>query len=197
MPETVKLWEGSFGTEYTKRNKWMYRKRKRFWEDIFSRYLYSDSKVLEVGCNRGENLKSLRKVDRYIELYGCDVNQYALSRARRIKGVITVEADASELPYPDHCFDMVFTCGLLIHLDLGQLHETLYEIDRVSKKYVILMEYWGKDEIVQYRGHDNALFKRRYGEIFKAKYPHYREERVGFLDPGDGFDNLTFWVFQK
>lgn len=98
-------------------------------------------RILEVGCNRGHNLAAISTIGSY-ELHGIDPCGYALDIAREsgynAKFVI---ADAFKIPYPDSYFDLVFTCGVLMHISNKDIALAMREMRRVSNKYVLALEY--------------------------------------------------------
>ncbi len=97
--------------------------------------------VLEIGCNFGRELKFLSKLS---ELHGIDYNKYMIKGAKKhIPNGIFHVAEASSLPYSDSSIDMVYTDGLLSHLGIDSVPLAMQEIVRVSKNYILLVEYLG------------------------------------------------------
>ncbi|MCG2692428.1 class I SAM-dependent methyltransferase [Microgenomates group bacterium] len=97
--------------------------------------------ILEVGCGFGRNLKFL--TDNGIianRLTGVDISSVLLAQARLSKSVRLIRANVLSLPFSSHSFDLVFTHGLLMHLNPRQLPRALTELTRVSKKHLILIE---------------------------------------------------------
>lgn len=194
----VDLWESSFGDSYTVRCDKDYSPRNKFWGDIICRTQVK--RVLEVGCNTGQNLDIiagyLPKPDN--NAWGCDVNRMALSLCRTRHGDLNVvKCSGFDLPFKDNYFDLVFTAGVLIHQKPSEVEIMMQEIIRVSHHYVLALEY-GNDifDEIPYRGNDGSLFKGPYGEVYEKKYG-LRLINTGFLGKGDGFDDLTFWLLSK
>jgi len=51
---------------------------------------------------------------------------------------------------------------------------------------------------VPYRGHERALFRRDYGNLFLDLFPHDLSlVRQGYLSPDDGWDRVTWWLFER
>ncbi|MBN1454775.1 MAG: class I SAM-dependent methyltransferase [Methanomicrobia archaeon] len=76
-----------------------------------------------------------------------DVFEEAVREARRevecagLSDRITVEqADATALPYPDRCFEVVIGFGILHHIEPLQRLRLLHEAARVASESVILAE---------------------------------------------------------
>lgn len=85
--------------------------------------------VLDVGCGTG--LFSDCFKGKYT---GVDINkEYIKDAAAKRKGVFKV-ADATALPFKSGAFDLVFTLGVLHHLDEELRMKMLLEMQRICKK---------------------------------------------------------------
>lgn len=191
------LWAGSFGMEYTERNKNTSEGRGAFWKTLLPKLAARN--VLEVGCNIGTNLKWIAEQIPAREVHGVDINREALEKLRSVvPGVNAVYSPARELPFPDGSFDLVFTSGVLIHQPEISLNQVMAEIVRCSRRYVLCLEYFGeKTEEVFYRGNAGALFKRDYGRLYREGFPKLKLLQTGFLAKKEGWDDVTFWLFEK
>ena len=186
------MWAESFGDEYTVRNDVKMDGRVKFFTELSNRYKFK--RVLEVGCNIGTNLQHLGDSEKW----GCDVNRKALtilhSRHQHINAVCHSGYD---IPFKDDFFDLVFTCGVLIHQKPSEVERMMQEIIRVSSHYVLAMEYGAPTfEEIPYRGNKEALFKGPYGSVYEGRYG-LRLVETGFLGKEAGFDNVTTWLFSK
>ena len=94
---------------------------------------------------------------------------------------------------------MAFTSGVLIHIHPDDLLDSMGEIHRVAKRYVVCIEYFSdKPEMIPYRGHDDRLFKRDFGSYYLDNFPDLSVVDYGFSWKRlTGLDNLTWWVFEK
>lgn len=100
--------------------------------------------VLEVGCNVGNNLKDFPSDFR---VCGIDLNKYALEKARkRFPNFEFKLASADKIPYHDNSFDLVFTRTVLIHIPEHIMKKTMDEMYRVSKKWIMNMEFYNDTE---------------------------------------------------
>ena len=180
-----------FAEAYIKRN-WEVPDRWSFWRNIQNQYAPLGGPILEVGCGVGHNLGYLIG-----PRYGVDVNENALAVARgRVPIAQLVVAEATALPYSDGTFGLVFTCGLLIHLDPMACRRAMTEIIRVSSKYVLAIEYASDVEgEVPYRGQRGALWKRPYGALYEVM--GLDDVGHGFLGKDRGFDDCTWWMLRK
>ena len=192
-----RLWSGAFGDEYIERNRTAGEKRARFWRALLTNYPVR--RVLEVGCNTGANLRWIAGVAPPEGVYGVDVNLKALGELRRaLPQVHALLSPGRELPFCDGCFDLVFTVGVLIHQPDDTLPAVMAEIVRASRRYVLAGEYHAAELAeVPYRGQTGALFKRDYGRLYLEMFPRLAPRGGGFLGPADGFDDITWWLFEK
>ena len=191
------LWSGPFGDEYTERNAAAHEARGPFWSGLLR--AYEPRSVLEVGCNLGANLRWIVEgVDpRFV--VGVDVNEGALARLRkRDPRANALYASGLELPFRDGAFDLVFTMGVLIHIGTADLAAVMSEIVRCSGRYVLCGEYFADEETsVEYRGESGALFKRDYGSLYGSLFPELELAESGFLSREDGWDDVTWWLFER
>jgi pseudaminic acid biosynthesis-associated methylase len=191
------LWSGPFGDAYTERNLDAHEAREPFWKRMLT--TYEPRSVLEVGCNVGANLRWIvQHVDRRSTL-GVDVNEGALARLRAHDPHMNViYASARSLPFRDRAFDLVLTMGVLIHIASDELPTVMSEIVRCSDRYVLCGEYFADEETaVDYHGESAALFKRDYGSLYTSRFPELELVERGFLGRDEGWDDVTWWLFQR
>lgn len=201
LPEAVRLeqlWSGAFGDDYVDRNRAAGDARQTFWSELADA-LPAAQTVLEVGCNVGANLRWWAQLRRPQEVYGIDINAKALSELRQtLPNVNALWSPARELPFRDRWFDLVFTMGVLIHQPESTLPLVMSEIVRCSKRYILCGEYFADETTeVFYRGNSGALFKRDYGRFYQELFPELRLRSQGFLPRGSGWDDITYWLFEK
>ena len=192
------LWSGDFGDQYVERNAAADEGRSRFWTELLAKI--KPASVLEVGSNVGGNLIWIAEQVGGDNLAGVDVNEKALSILReRVPGVDARLASATDLPWGDGSFDLVFTTGVLIHQSPDALEQVMREIVRVSGRYVLCGEYYAEELTeVPYRGQKGALFKRDFGGLYQELVPELRLVDEGFLPRGEGsWDDVTWWLFEK
>jgi pseudaminic acid biosynthesis-associated methylase len=191
------LWSGEFGDLYVDRNREAWRRREPFWSKILVDL--QAQRVLEVGCNVGANLRWIASLRAPEHVYGVDVNVKALSELRQaLPEVNAVWSTARELPFRDGWFDLVFTMGVLIHQPETTLPLVMAEIVRCSRRYVLCGEYFAERTTeVAYRGQAAALFKRDYGRLYQEMFSEFRLVQHGLLDHEQGWDDVTYWLFEK
>ena len=191
------LWAGDFGDAYRERNANASNGRAPFWNDLLSRH--PARRVREVGCNIGANLRWIMERVPPREVYGVDISEHALQHLRAsLSSVNTLWSPARSLPFRDNWFDLVFTAGVLIHQPETTLPLVMAEVVRCARQYVLCMEYFSEATItVPYRGQSHALFKRNYGGIYQELFPELELRETGDLEPEQGWDNVTYWLFTK
>jgi len=191
------LWSGSFGDEYLARNANAGEGRGPFWTELMARVAVRT--VLEVGCNVGGNLRWLAPVLGSEHVYGVDVHAGALEEVRRrLPGINAVASPARELPFRDRWFDLVFTAGVLIHQPAATLPRVMGEVVRTARRYVLAIEYFAAEtEEIAYRGERGALFRRDYGRLYLEAFPELQLMDQGRLGREAGWDDVTWWLFQR
>lgn len=190
------LWTGEFGDAYTRRQPDTSNARQQIWRMLLPRHCVS---VLEVGANVGANLEAIAQF-RDIDLYATEPNELARRQLNDSDLCVQVTNDTADaLRFDDNAVDLVFTCGVLIHVPPDKLAASLKEIHRVAHHWIIVGEYFApQEEMIPYRGHDNALWRRDYGSLLLDQFPDLHCNSCLFTwKRMTGLDNLTFWVFEK
>jgi len=153
--------------------------------------------ILEVGCGPGANLVALSELLPETAISAVEPNgearQIALNRCTK---VTICEGSTEKLDWPDSSFDLVMTAGVLIHVSPDKLKDSMSEIARVTKKYVLCIEYFApQSEPVMYHG-DVRLWRNNFGKL-------YQDLGLNLVDYGffvkeiDGFDNCVWWLLEK
>ncbi|NMC06070.1 MAG: methyltransferase domain-containing protein [Candidatus Lokiarchaeota archaeon] len=179
----MKIWEGEFGKKYTDRNDV---KDVQEWDEVYQKTwgitrtemnteflgdLPRDMKVLEVGCNVGNQLRVLQQMG-FSRLYGIELQAYAVESARcRTTGINIIQGSAFDIPFKDRFFDLVFTSGVLIHISPGDIHEVLSEIHRCTREYIWGFEYFSeKCTEINYRDHGDLLWKNNFVSLYLEQF---------------------------
>lgn len=195
------FWAGSFGDDYTERNDGAKLGGAKI--NLFSRILKSTDSiksVLEFGANKGLNLRAIKYLIPEIKMKAVEINKKA---ARECLSIPDTEVFCkSILDYSDNeKSDMVFTCGVLIHIApkmLNQVYELMYEY---SKKYILISEYYNPTPLeIEYRGNKEKLYKRDWAGEFMDKYSDVRLRDYGFVYHRDNMfplDDLTWFLIEK
>jgi pseudaminic acid biosynthesis-associated methylase len=198
-------WHGQFGDDYVDRNSFedwkMEPGKKTFQRMIGDRTVDS---ILEIGSNIGLNLIYLTELlGQKVDFYAVEPNKKAFTALISEKKINLKKAwncSAFDVPSEDASIDLVFTCGVLIHIAPEDLGRATDEIVRVAGKYVLCIEYFSNNpEKISYRGRKNLLFKRDFGAFYLERYPNLKWIDYGFLWEQEFkiFDNLNWWLFEK
>ena len=192
------VWEGEFGNAYTDRNVIDWRMRLPAFRQLLEGLPIR--RILEVGCNRGHNLLALTDIlGTEAEIVGLEPNHHALEQARAASTqVAALYGYAQDIPFKNEYFDLVFTAGVLIHIPLVDLGAVLVEICRVSRRYVLCIEYFAEeDTAIPYRGHDDLLWKRNFLRHYQVQCPELTLVNSGYWGPEHGFDRVHWWLLEK
>jgi spore coat polysaccharide biosynthesis protein SpsF len=195
-----KFWAGSFGDEYTNRNVTPAGMRTGFFRSILQR-APGIRTICELGANRGDNLAALTEVDATLDLTGVEVNAAAVEALRtQVPGATAVQSSIQDFA-PAKTFDLVFTCGVLIHVDPADLPLVYDRMVDLSARYIVVNEYFSPRPVeLEYRGHHNRLYKRDFaGELLDRHPKTLRVVDYGFLwrrmEPG--WDDTNWTLIQK
>lgn len=187
-----RFWSGGQGDAYLARNRVDWPARIPFWRDVLERT--GAHSVLEVGCNFGANLLALRSLDRDLQLCGVDLNSMAVDEARMHGLDARVGGAASVGLFFPREFDLVATCGVLIHVSPAALRQAMTSITMASRRYVLAVEYAADaEEAIEYRGEKDRLWKRPFGRL----YEHLGLKVIDERDAGPGFDRCRAWLMER
>jgi spore coat polysaccharide biosynthesis protein SpsF len=197
--EQERFWEGEFGDRYTERNLITPESRQPFFAWLLGAASGVRS-VCEFGANTGHNLLALRAADPSLELAGVEPNRKAFEALSALPDVAATASSIQEYT-PRRPYDLVFTCGVLIHLDPAALPDAYRKLAASSARYVLINEYFNPVPLeLAYREHRERLFKRDFGaEFLEANDGRARVVDYGFLwhEVEPGWDNTTWWLFEK
>lgn len=192
------FWEGKFGLEYTDRNKILASQRCSFFSKVLQK-TYGVQSICELGANKGHNLEAIRLLSQNFTMTGVEINKNAITFLKQIEGINAIQSSIQEYNSPTS-FDLVFTCGVLIHInpdDLPVVYEKMYEL---SQRYILINEYFNPTPVeINYRGHTGKLFKRDFAGEMLDKYSQLNLIDYGFLwhrlEPA--WDNTSWFLLEK
>ena len=135
---------------------------KTFFQDIDKQ-----SKILELGCNVGIKLSILKKLG-FTNLHGVEINKKALEIARsRNSDIAFTLSNIEDFESKDEEYDVVYTSGVLIHINPKNLDSVINKIICLTKKYIFGLEYFSENFMeIKYRGHDSVLWKQNFPLLF-------------------------------
>lgn len=200
--EQEAFWAGDFGTEYIARNAGseLLASNLVFFSKALAHARTAES-CIEFGANIGMNLRALRMLYPRQEQYAVEINQAAAAELCTIIPPDNI-FQASILDFiPDRTWDLALIKGVLIHINpdfLPHVYDALY---RAAGRYLLVCEYYNPSPVaINYRGHNDRLFKRDFcGEILD-RHSDLRLIDYGFVyqrDPNFPQDDLTWFLMEK
>lgn len=196
--EQEKFWQGEFGDAYTDRNAPESLKSQI---NLFGKILSRTSGIktaYEVGTNRGLNLEALRTYLPDAAISGVEINGKAADIARA-KG-FDVENGSALTSEESRTFDLVFTRGVLIHINPDELPRVYDFMGRLSSRYILIDEYFSPNPVaIDYRGNAERLFKRDFAKEIQDRLDLELVD-YGFTwkhDPNFPLDDTTWFLFRK
>lgn len=126
--------------------------------------------LMDAGCNCGPNLCLIKEKFPGVKLAGIDVNEKAIEEAHRLlpDANIKIGNIKDELPFESKSFDIVLADAVLMYVGPEKIKNVMSELNRVTKKGIILVE-WDSESLL--------------GEV---KEHHWARNYKGFLE-GFGF----------
>ncbi len=196
------FWVGKFGDDYIERNK----SQKLLASNIsfFTKALCcadSVGSVLELGSNIGMNLRALEYLYPSQEKTAIEINPKAVGELKANLPNVRVINDSILNFNTKKRFDLVFTKGVLIHINPDKLKVVYKKMFDFSKKYILVAEYFNPSPVVvNYRNHEDKLFKRDFcGELMDC-YSNLRLLDYGFVYKRDNNfpqDNINWFLLEK
>jgi pseudaminic acid biosynthesis-associated methylase len=101
-------------------------------------------------------------------LYGIEIQIEAIELSKSVsRRMHIIPGIASDIPFKDSYFDLVFTSGVLIHISPHDIRNVMEEVYRCSRRYIWGFEYFAEEytEIV-YRGEKKLLWKADFPRIY-------------------------------
>jgi pseudaminic acid biosynthesis-associated methylase len=201
--EQEKFWEKEYAEDYIHKNsKFDHQLGAQAWRKMLGCKASEIETFLECGCNIGRNLFQLGIVLPSAKASVIEISKPAFDHVsahfhldKSFNGPIL------ESNFPEECFDLVFSMGVLIHIQPEDLLATMGMMWRYSKKYILMGEYFNRTPVmIEYQGQKNKLFKRDFEKLFvenfKCKIVDYGFH-WGHIYDSAGFDDVTWWLFEK
>lgn len=201
-------WETQFGEEYTKRNMLTPSELNKLYLNRygatrtemnleFLEFLDRDIMILEVGSNIGNQLNLLSKMG-FKNLYGLEINPLAIRTSNELNfglPIYVIKGDALNIPFKDSFFDLVYTSGVLIHINPENIKKAIDEIFRCSKRYIWGFEYFQADGYseIEYHNKKGMLWKTDFEKLYLENYPQLKlinEKYYTYAEDNDLIDQM-------
>jgi pseudaminic acid biosynthesis-associated methylase len=204
-----RFWSSAFGKGYNDRNTYtvkgfdsFYRRTWGVTRTAMNRRFLKGLRIertLEVGANIGLQLRHLQAAG-LDNLTGIEVQWDAVERAKRLTRHINIlQGSAFDLPFKDDYFDLVFTSGVLIHINPKDHARAAREMERVSRKYIWGFEYFSERLTeIPYRGNRNVLWKTNFPRVLQRACPKLKLVKLEKFPYRDGSGNVdVMYLFRK
>lgn len=200
--EQEEFWAGEFGTSYIERNKSKEYLASNLY--FFSNALKSAHSIkngIEFGANIGMNLKALKLLFPNSKFKGIEINKNSADILGDQIGKENVIHESILEYIPIEKFDFVLIKGVLIHINPDKLQVVYKKLYESADRYILIAEYYNPSPVtINYRGHDNKLFKRDFAGELLDKYADLRLVDYGFSyvkDPKFPQDDITWFLLEK
>ncbi|WP_020560572.1 pseudaminic acid biosynthesis-associated methylase [Thiofilum flexile] len=196
------FWATEFGDEYSSRNignGWIASNTALF-SKILSRTTNVKS-LIEFGSNIGLNLRSIKNLAPDTRLAAIEINSTAITELKKWAEVNKIyEGSILDVEITEK-YDLAFIKGVLIHINPEHLRNVYEKLYQSSSKYICLIEYYNPSPVtINYRGHNDRLFKRDFAGEMLDIYPDLKLVDYGFVyrrDPNFPQDDATWFLLEK
>jgi spore coat polysaccharide biosynthesis protein SpsF len=201
MNEQQSFWAKQYAHEYIEKNSQFDNEMGvEGWKKILAKAGDIQS-VLECGCNIGRNIGFLDKVLPNAKKSVIEISEPAF---RYVTNKFDINSSFNGAIVDSNLspgFDLVFTAGVLIHIHPDDLLANMKKMYDYSGKYILICEYFNRTPVmIEYKGQVNKLFKCDFGRLFIDNFSVTLVD-YGFLwghiYDDAGFDDITWWLFQK
>ena len=200
--EQEKFWAEEFGVDYIDRNKSIEYLASNL--NFFTKALHQIGKpnsIIEFGANIGMNLKAIKMLFPHIDLGAVEINSEAIKGLSKIVSEENI-FHGSIFDYNETAkYDVSLIKGVLIHINPDMLQLVYEKLYNASKKYILVCEYYNPSPVtINYRGHDNRLFKRDFAGEILEKYSDLELSDYGFVYKRDRAypqDDITWFLLEK
>ena len=160
--------------------------RHSIWKSVadFSKEIYPDSKILDVGCGNGKNMEYIRnKLIKSSNIEGID-NCLQFVNHCRLKGLSVYYGDIRNLPQKDNRYDFVICIAVIHHLNTNKHRKyAVQELLRVLKPNgKLLLTTWALES-------DQFSIKRKF-KLGDNIVPFKNSQRYYYI-----YDKNTFSQF--
>ncbi|MFC1521624.1 pseudaminic acid biosynthesis-associated methylase [Elusimicrobiota bacterium] len=197
------FWAGDFGNVYVDRNSNVKSVAHR--TAVFAKILRRTrgiSSVLELGANIGHNIHAVRNLLPSCAFAAVEINDKAIATLSELPDVKVFKGsifDFSPADLGKH--DLTFTSGVMIHINPKLLSDVYARLYECSNAYILVKEYYNPTPMqVNYRGHNDRLFKRDFAGEMLDKYPDLELVDYGFQyhrDYNFPADDSTWFLMKK
>lgn len=172
--------------------------------NFFSNIIESCSDVtsiIEFGANIGLNLHALEKLFNTIDLNAIEINNQAVEELKKLDFLNTVYHESILEFEASRTWDLVLIKTVLIHINPEYLNTVYEKLYKASNKYILIAEYYNPSPVtINYRGHEDRLFKRDFAGEMLDKYDDLELVDYKFTYHRDNNfpqDDITWFLLRK
>jgi spore coat polysaccharide biosynthesis protein SpsF len=202
ITEQEKFWANEFGTEYIERNQGEQLLASNL--NFFSKALQQAGIIescIEFGANIGMNLKALQLLYPSIRMKAIEINGNAANILGDFIGKDNVYNGSIFEHTVESKVQLSLIKGVLIHINPNMLQKVYEQLYNCSEKFILIAEYYNPTPVaLNYRGHEDRLFKRDFAGEFLDKYKDTELIDYGFSyrrDPAFPQDDITWFLIKK
>lgn len=201
--EQEKFWATTYADDYIKKNSdFNHKLGSEAWNKMLKETHGGVANYLECGCNIGRNIEQIKRVLPDAKPSIIEISEPAFRFVTAHHNFVgAYNGPILDSEFEQKSFDLVFTMGVLIHINPDQLLDHMEKMFGYSKKYILIGEYFNRTPMtIEYQGEKDKLYKRDFGKFFIENF------EVKLLDYGflwghiydsAGFDDITWWLFEK
>jgi spore coat polysaccharide biosynthesis protein SpsF len=200
--EQENFWANEFGTQYIERNQGEQLLASNL--NFFTKALQKAGRIescIEFGANIGMNLKALKLLYPSMRPNAIEINENAANSLGDFIGKDNVY-NGSIFEYKvEFKVQLSLIKGVLIHINPNMLQKVYEQLYNSSEKFILIAEYYNPTPVsLNYRGHEDRLFKRDFAGEFLDKYQDTELIDYGFSyrrDPAFPQDDITWFLIKK
>jgi spore coat polysaccharide biosynthesis protein SpsF len=201
--EQEKFWASTYAEDYIRKNSEFDNELgAKAWRAMLRMTDGAVKNYLECGCNVGRNVDQLKIALPHAKASVIEISKAAFDLVTsRHQFAAAFNGAILDSTFADDSFDLVFTMGVLIHINPDQLLKHMAKMYSYSSRFVLLGEYFNRTPVsLEYQGQKDRLYKRDFGRLFIDTF-RVRLVDYGFLwgyvYDAAGFDDITWWLFEK
>lgn len=195
------FWAGEFGRAYIGRNdsQDLLASNVHFFANALKQAPRISS-CLELGANIGMNLQALKVLYPSMVLKGVEINLEAYEQLEKFIGEGAFHGSIFNYQLQDKV-DLALIKTVMIHINPEYLDAVYEKLYHASNRYILVCEYYNTTPVtINYRGHQDRLFKRDFAGEMLDKYPDLRLVDYGFAYhriPPYMQDDITWFLMEK
>lgn len=194
------FWLSNFANSYMSRNSNIdyvnnnYKEKTGFTEEEIFMEFFSDfdrdMSILEVGCNVGVKISMLQKMG-FTNLTGVELNKNAYEIAKKkFPDIEFINSDIEQFETGKK-YDLVYTCGVLIHLNPAIISNVVKKIFSLSNMYIFGFESYSEIlQEVRYRENLHVQWKQDFMGAYMKNFPELniiKQKKITYLNNEKAF----------